>query len=474
MKAKAPPQLRLRTTIFVGLALILAWLVVSRSVAAYLADAAPHAALWLSPRQPEALVTLADRSLNSSQDAVPLGLDEENQSLEARKNLANSPRNNGERVPAYSQRLDQAFSRIDQDRSVDLATLSDWAKAALTGGPLNARALRILGQLADIAKNNAGALKFMRAAAHLSLHEATAVYWLMLKSAEAKDYKTAIYYADALLRTEPRFSVYVVPIMARMMEEGESNKLLILALAGNPPWRKSFFAALPNNVTDARAPLDLLLALRTSSAPPTSEEFKPYLEFLIAHKFYDTAYYTWLQFLPPDKLRSAGLLFNGSFEAAPSGLPFDWLITPGSGVTIDIVPRSDKDGGHALLVDFQYGRVDYHSVTQLIMLTPGTYEFKTKYQGQLIGPRGLKWRIVCADKVTSPVGESPMINGIASAWRDVAFKFTIPSADCRAQYVRLDLDARMASEQIISGSMLFDELQIQRAASLRADGTRAD
>jgi hypothetical protein len=182
---------------------------------------------------------------------------------------------------------------------------------------------------------------------------------------------------------------------------------------------------------------------------------------LIRHKFYDLAYYTWLQFLPVEELREAGLLFNGNFDVVPSGLPFNWVINQGSGVTAEIVPKPDSK--HALLVDFAYGRVDYHSVYQLVMLAPGTYEFKGQYKGQLLGPRGLKWRIVCASGPT--IEESPMIIGMMPSWRTVAFTFTVPAADCRAQYVRLDLDARTASEQLVSGSVMFDELQISRVAN---------
>src|SRR5262249_52464127 len=135
----------------------------------------------------------------------------------------------------------------------------------------------------------------------------------------------------------------------------------------------------------------------------------------------------------------------------------------GSGVTAEIVPKPDSNGKHALLVDFAYGRVEYYSVRQLVMLAPGTYEFKGQYKGQLLGPRGLKWRIVCA---SGPIiEESPMIIGMMPSWRTVAFTFTVPATDCRAQYVRLDLDARMASERLVSGSMLFDELQISRVAN---------
>src|SRR5580698_1996513 len=66
MKVQSRPHLQLRTTVFAGCALLLAWLVMSRSLAAYLAEVAPQAALRLNAGQPEALTNLADRMLNDS------------------------------------------------------------------------------------------------------------------------------------------------------------------------------------------------------------------------------------------------------------------------------------------------------------------------------------------------------------------------------------------------------------------------
>jgi hypothetical protein len=478
MNIRARPQFKSRT-ILLGIAgAILAWLVVSRSLGAYLADVAPQTALWLDPQQPQALVNLADRSVNASVSTNALSAEDRDQGPEntdpgklsgtsasgagAPDQIAGDGTGIKESSDDNLRKMDRAFEMANSNRSIDLAAVRAWAESALLRGPLNARALRILGQVADAGGNAPDVLKFMSAATKQSLHESIAVYWMMRKSAEGGDYKTAVFYADALLRTNPGLAPFVVPLLARFAEQPASKELINQTLESNPPWRNVFFEYLPSGISDARTPLDLLLALRTSPAPPDAKEIDDYLSILIAHKFYDLAYYAWLQFLPPDELRSAGLLFNGDFELRPSGSPFDWTIKQGSGVTVDIVPAPDKAEGHALLIEFLFGRVDYHSVSELVLLAPGTYRFDGQYKGKIAGPRGMKWRLVCAGEAETRIGESPMISGVTPAWKDVHFIFTVPAADCRAQYVRLDLDARMASEQLVSGAIMFDELHISR------------
>jgi hypothetical protein len=478
MKIQARPRFQLRT-ILLGIAgAILAWLVVSRSLGAYLADVAPQTALWLDPQQPQALVNLADRSVNASVSTNALNAEDRDQGPEntdpgnlsstsasgagTSDQIAGGGTGTKDSSDDNLRKMDRAFEMVNSNRSIDLAAVRAWAESALLRGPLNARALRILGQVADAGGNAADVLKFMSAATKQSLHESIAVYWMMRKSAEGGDYKTAVFYADALLRTNPGLAPFVVPLLAHFAEQPASKELINQTLEGNPPWRNVFFEYLPSGISDARTPLDLLLALRTSPAPPDAKEIDDYLSILIAHKFYDLAYYAWLQFLPPDQLRSAGLLFNGDFEVRPSGSPFDWTIKQGSGVTIDIVPTPDKAEGHALLIEFLFGRVDYHSVSELVLLAPGTYRFDGQYKGKIAGPRGMKWRLVCAGEAETRIGESPMISGVTPAWKDVHFIFTVPATDCRAQYVRLDLDARMASEQLVSGAIMFDELHISR------------
>jgi len=67
---------------------------------------------------------------------------------------------------------------------------------------------------------------------------------------------------------------------------------------------------------------------------------------------------------------------------------------------------------------------------------------------------------VCANKTNSVLGESETVMGAESGWKDFDFGFTVPDSQCPAQSVDLRFDARSASEQFVSGSVWFDDLQI--------------
>jgi hypothetical protein len=56
-----------------------------------------------------------------------------------------------------------------------------------------------------------------------------------------------------------------------------------------------------------------------------------------------------------------------------------------------------------------------------------------------------------------------MFVGSAPSWTDFDFSFTVPEENCRAQEVRLMLAARSASEQLVSGTVWYDELRFSRA-----------
>jgi hypothetical protein len=461
-----------RAGIFAVLTALLVWQVISRSLVAYLAERAPEAALTLSATYPRALLNLAEmhlgddapREVGAAADTAMTGQAQTTQPADDRLRaltqlLAKSAELSR---PAASK---QTASPTDPSRAVPVAgdQVRAWAELALADDPLNSRALRILGQLADRSGEEARATSYMQAAAQASIRESVAVFWLMQKSFEKHDYDAALAYADALLRTRSQVLPHVLPTLARIAENPAAKDGLKRLLSNNPPWRGQFFSALPRAVTDARTPLELLLAVRETSTPPTAADMREYFNVLIENKLYELAYYTWLQFLAPEQLSSTGLLFNGDFEHPPSGLPFDWRLPPGTGVTVDIVQRDDRPGQKALLIEMGPGRVEFPGVAQMLLLAPGSYQLNGQYKGEVVGRRGLIWRVTCAGGTGAPIGQSPMIVGTFPAWQTLEFTFSVPEVDCRAQHLRLELDARSASEQLVAGSIWWDELQIQRS-----------
>ncbi len=401
----------------------LAWLILRHSLAVYLAVGAPQWALFLNPNQGGAVLELVDKELDPP--AQP----------------------EGKPAPPLSAKR--------------LRTLREKTQSALLRDPLSARAYRLLGQIAEREGSPKLASAAMLAAARHSLHDGYTSYWLMVKGVENKNYAAAAFYADVLLRSGSTPSNYVYSVLGRMLEtRGPANDEVARLLVRKPPWRQNFLESVYGYLENASTPLLLFSSMKESSAPATSSELNAYQWFLYRQKLYQLAYYVWLQFLPPEQIQQAGFLFNGGFDARPSGSPFDWDAPDGTYVTVDFVRKDDADARDlALLVEFGSGRVEFPGVSQVLMLTPGrSYAIRGVYKGDVRGQRGVEWKLSCAD---GPVlGQSRMFLGLTPEWTGFDFSFKVPETGCPAQSLRLGLAARSPSEQLVSGEIWFDDFTV--------------
>ncbi len=449
-----------RTFGWIGAGAGLAFLILSHSFAAYYAETAPDLALSLNADQPTALVRLARSRLTALELESRAG-SETNNSDEGSSRLSGFSSNAslvGSAVEGAEPKRGQAAMRAADDHS----EIRSLAERALTADPLNATALYLLGRVAELEGKTARATDFMSAAVHRSRRETGAALHMLRRGWEARDNAQVLELTDAILRTAPGMRRHLVPLLARMAEDDKARLLLTERIIQNPPWRAEFLSDLPRAVTDARTPLNILLELRDTPAPPKAADLRGYLDFLIQNGFYELAYYAWLQFLPPEDLSNTGLLFNGNFARDSSGLPFDWNISRGAGATIQMLAASGVESGRALQIEFGHGRIEFGRISQMILLAPGTYRFAGRVRGEVAGRRGLVWRIACASHEKLDLAEIQLPLGRAPAWRRFETEFTVPAAECSIQRVRLTHDARSASEQFISGVLWIAELSITR------------
>ena len=416
-----PPQTtrsHLRIIVLAALGLAIASQILWRSMIAHVAESAPDTALWLRPSHAAALARQADAILGR----------------------------------------DPEVAKTDPP---DHAAVRRMAAQALTGDPLNTTALRVLATVADREDDKVRAKFFMTAAARGSLRESIAHYWLISEGLRTQQYGDIGRHVDILMRTRPQLIAQLTPVLAAIAEKAPEDSKLAELLAGNPPWRVPFFDTLPKTITDARTPLTLLHRLKETAFPPKENEINPYLRFLIHHKYYDLAYYSWLQFLTPEQLSQTGYLYNGGFEENPTGAPFDWSLVSGRGVTVNLLQKPDAPRGRALYLEFGHGRIELNPIAQYTLLSPGDYLLSWQVKGQLTGRRGLVWRLACVEN-GMPVAASTMMTGPFANWTNLEVAFSIPPQGCRMQSLQLAHDARSASEQIVSGSMWIDDVRIRR------------
>lgn len=202
-----------RTILVAILGVLAIWLVVTRSLAAYLSGIDPATALRLQPDHLIALVAVAERLITT-------------------------------------EHMDPARTLLER---------------ALRLHPLSPHALRRLGEMVDGSGNGQLASSLMAAAARQSLHESIAVHWTLQKRLQQGRFAEAMRLADALFRTRPDAVDRIAPAFAGLVGDSAAREHLVALLATDPPWRPCF---LRTWVRHSRTPARCSICCSISQRPP--------------------------------------------------------------------------------------------------------------------------------------------------------------------------------------------------------------
>jgi tetratricopeptide (TPR) repeat protein len=357
--------------------------------------------------------------------------------------------------------LDELAQRQLTSNSGELSSVEELSRRALLSDPLDSRSLSSLGFVAERKGDLARAEALMSLSAARSWRNPPPHVWLFAQAIRRGKFDEAIAHADGLLRLDWQNEASIFPILAVFGIDPHGLAALEGTLAANPPWRRSFLGQVVNGTND-RLMTQLYQSLIRSSQPPSALEMQPYLDRLILLGRFEEAYQAWRATSSPAETL-ARYPYNGNFEAPVDGLPFNWVFDDVSRAEIQITAAPDRGNSHALRVQFSGARAHLGRVGQLLMLAPGNYrlELAGKASG-LRTERGLVWQTSCAESGVVLTETNPMMG--TAPWTDLKVKLRVPSSGCHAQWLKLIIPARTASETEIDGEGWFQNFRITAEA----------
>lgn len=362
-------------------------------------------------------------------------------------------------MPGAAAALDQNSQAELKKPDGNIEAAEGWAREALRARPLDDYALFLLGIAAERRGDANSAETLMQEAGARTWRNPGTQLWLFEHAAKRKDFATALRHADALFRVAPTFLAPLFPAIAAFTVEPKGLQALGDFLATSPPWRDWMLLSLSARLYD-KSHLDQLYALLSQSKhPPTVRELEAYLDRLIKDGRYELAYRTWRQAAPEQGAAANDVPYNGDFKRPADGLPFNWSIASIPGADVAIVP-AEGSKGRALRVQFSGARVRFAHIQQLVLLPPGHYRLTGRVKADnLETSRGLWWTVLCAGKAEVTLGNTDLVSGNLP-WSEFHADFVVPEEKCKAQIVRLELPARIASEQQIEGQVWYQDLRI--------------
>ena len=373
-------------------------------------------------------------------------------------------------APWQPAALDELAQRQLGRPGEDLEPIEDLAQRALLFDPLDSRALSLLGKVAERKGDLVRAETLMSLSAARSWRNPEPHVWLFGQAIRRGKFDEALVHADGLLRlypgaspTEFSISTTTFPILALFGLDPRGLAALEGALATNPPWRREFLSRVVVNGANDRLRTQLYRSLIRSNQPPTAGEMKPYLDRLIQAERFDEAYQEW-RATRSQAGTPARYPYNGDFEAPLDGSPFNWVFDFVSGAEIQITKVPDHENSRALRVEFSGARASLGRVGQLLMLAPGSYRFELAERASgLRTERGLVWQISCAESRSVLAETNPLMGTVP--WTDRKVTFSVPASDCQAQWLKLIIPARTASESAIEGEAWFKSFRVTAEAN---------
>jgi hypothetical protein len=347
---------------------------------------------------------------------------------------------------ALASQADQLFFVSPKGSSTAVAQL---ALKALEEQAINAKALRILGYVADLRGNGVQAERYVRMAARLSRREPGTQLWLIEASARNGDITQTLVHYDIALRTKPDTQAILFPRLLSAIEDPKIRIALKPYIRGNNGWAAGFLYFANSSSQNLPAFVDLIIETGgLAEAEAAKNQELGLLSRLVAESFFNEARRLYLQMPGARPARLTSAAFDASDRDARFG-PIGWQIIddPDAG---GVFSGSAGERRTSLSL-FANSATTRPVASKLLYLKPGNYLFSARLSNLDRGDGGfLRWQLRCPAIPAAPIWTIDSINAPLRA------SFSIP-ANCPVQFLDLiasggngqaGLEATIASVEI--------------------------
>ena len=201
----------------------------------------------------------------------------------------------------------------------------------------------------------------------------------------------------------------------------------------------------------------LALGLAANGHPATNAELSGLFNGLVQTHRYGAADFLWRRLSVGGKAR--GQPFDGDFDGLASPEPFGWLVSSGSGATVEMAADTSRPGERALRVAY-----DGYSTPKLIQtfmaLPPGAYRLGGLSRNEQVeGADRLGWTVSCADDGQVLVEAKGAPTSPVGVWQGFTATFEVPASGCQGQWLRL---MAYPCERRTDIAIWYDKLSVTR------------
>ncbi len=312
------------------------------------------------------------------------------------------------------------------------------AQHALQLSPLDAGALRTLGEARNERQANSGDALIMLAGRTTWRDDRTQL-WLVQRGLLAGNWRTATLRAEALARTDSQKTA-TFTFLRMLSALPQAREMIVESLSKRPIWRRDFlYNDEPRTPDQTTALADLLTELANTEAPPSLGEARSAIDALTRDGEMRRAFSIYSMIAP--KPRAGNLLNDPGFSKKPESYPasdrntvFDWRLHETGNALSEVERLDDERNNQAVFIRAEYGEGG-RLVERSLVLEPGRYRLNYRVMGREGSGEGLIWAIRCDGGAS--LSQAPLASTLDENWTQNSLVFSVPTGGCAGQVLTL-------------------------------------